>query len=355
MKAPSRAASPATPDLLAGRLLVQATARDLDVPRLADREGSGLVFSGEGAIAAARATRRRGFGRPVLVDRRRYAGNSRVRGTAPLSSRWLADQRDLDVAAVLTDSGYIGAGDEQALTSVLGQAAAAGGEVTAVLPLHMRWLRQDLKKLIFEIVHHEVPVALVLEHPKDPLGTRVAVSGLVELLRTEASVALLGGDVSALGAIAFGARWAAVGMRTNLRHLYPRTHPDRGWHPSGARSALVDAALSIVTVDRILAAWAAAPDAAVWRCPCGTCHERTLDWLQTASEVETNAHTFELLLDRRDELVRTEPGRPREEYWRERCRHALHLYDELGLEELGWDPPAFLRAWTGEQPAATAS
>ncbi|MQA85214.1 MAG: hypothetical protein GEV03_11470 [Streptosporangiales bacterium] len=339
----------ATHGQLTDGLLVQATARDLDVLRLADRDGSGLVFSGEGAIAAARAARRRGFDRPVLVDRRRYAGNSRVRGTAPLSSRWLADQRDLGVTAVLTDSGYIGACDEEALTSVLGGAAsasAAGEAVTAVLPLHMRWLRGDLKKLIYEVLRHEVPVALVLEHPKDPLGTRVAVAGLIELLRTPAPVSLLSSDVSSLGAIAFGARWAAVGMRTNLRHLYPKTDSDRGWHPSGAHSALVDPVLSIVTVDKIFAAWAATPDAPVWRCPCPTCHGRTLDWLQTASEVEVNAHTFELLMRRRDDLVRVEPGRLREQSWREACRHALYRYEELGLEGLGWDPPGFLKAWT---------
>jgi hypothetical protein len=193
--------------------MVQVAAREsLDVLRLADRPGGGLVFTGAGAIEAVHAARRQGFGRPMLTDRRRYAGVSRVRGTARLARSWLTGQRDANVTAVLTDSGYIGDGDTEALRAVLRQAADAGPDVTAVLPLHPHWLRKDSETLAAEVIAHDVPVALVLERHGDPLATHGAVAGVIDLLRTVPSAALLGAGLGALAALAFGAQWAAVGV-----------------------------------------------------------------------------------------------------------------------------------------------
>ena len=107
----------------------------------------------------------------------------RVQGTAPLTKSWMHAQATAGLAAILTDSGYIGRDDEAALGSVLDQAAAADLEAIAVLPLHISWLGEGLKTLVSEVNAHMVPVALVLEHPRDPLGTRWAVSGLTNFLR----------------------------------------------------------------------------------------------------------------------------------------------------------------------------
>ena len=76
-----------------------------------------------------------------------------------------------------------------------------------------------------------MPIALVLEHQKDPLSVLETVRGLVALIRQVPAVGLLCSDVSALGALAFGASWAAVGVRTSLRHLYPA---DGGFCSCGA-------------------------------------------------------------------------------------------------------------------------
>ncbi|HKB30116.1 MAG TPA: hypothetical protein VKD26_04695, partial [Streptosporangiaceae bacterium] len=178
---------------MTGCLTVQVAAREpLEALRLGDRPGGGIVFTGAGAIEAVHAAHRQGFSRPMLTDRRRYAGAARARGTAALARSWLAGQRAANVAAVLTDSGYIGEGDLAALRAVLRQATEAGPDVTAVLPLHPHWLHQDRETLVAEVIEHGVPVALVLEHRGDPLATPRAVAGLINLLRAVPSAALLG-------------------------------------------------------------------------------------------------------------------------------------------------------------------
>jgi len=131
------------------------------------------------------------------------------------------EQRRLGAATVLTDSGYIGERNLTALTSVLSQAADAGDDVTAVLPLHKSWLRTHADLLSVEIRRYGVPVALVVEDPKDPFDAVDALRGLVEVLRSGASVALLCTDMSGLGALCFRAQWAAIGVRSSPRHLYP--------------------------------------------------------------------------------------------------------------------------------------
>jgi len=248
------------------------------------------------------------------------------------------------VPSVLSDSGYVGSGDHHALVSILEQAVSAGPDVTAVLPMHPDWLRGDLPALTAEITAHNAPVALVLEHRDDPLGVLGTVRGLVSLLRQVRAVGLLCTDVSALGALAFGASWAAVGVETGLRHLYPVN--GNGFGPRiRVPSALVDPALALIKVDKIAAGWAATPSDPAWVCCCGVCHGRTLEWLLTATVDEANQHTFELLLDRRDRLVDLLPGSMREQSWRAQCASAAFQYEALALAGVTWEVPSFLRHW----------
>ena len=334
---------PGRAGLLQDHLLVQASADAANIASsLANRSGSGIVLSGPQSLTAGLRLTKTAPGVPLLCDRRRYAGKSRASGRAPFDPRWLDGQRELNVPHVLSDSGYIGRGDVRALAAVLDQAVAAGHDVTAVLPMHTNWLRGDLATLISEVSVRRVPIALVLEHQKDPLSVLETVRGLVALIRQVPAVGLLCSDVSALGALAFGASWAAVGVRTSLRHLYPA---DGGFgSPDGMPSALVDPALALIKVGKIAAAWAATPDDPVWACYCSVCHGRTLDWLLSATAEQANQHTFELLLDRRDGLMSL-PGPLREQSWRAKCASAAFQYEALALVGVAWDVPRFLLNW----------
>lgn len=331
-------------------LLIQVAAKEpAEVLRLADRAGSGLVFTGAGAIEAASAARRHGLEVPMLADRRRYAGATRVPGTARFVPSWLAGQRDAGMRPVLTDSGYIGQGDRAALRSVLRQAAKAGPDVTAVLPLQERWLREDRGTLIAEVTGHDVPVALVLEHPDDPLADPEAVAGLVELLHRAPSVALLGTGIAGLAALAFGATWAAVGVRGSLQRFTPAADgadsppKRRRWRPA-PQEIVAAPVLSFHPIGMVTSASAASGGNPAWACRCSRCHGRTPDWLASAPALDADEHTFDVLLRHAERLRRREAGPAREQAWRTQCRQAMAHYRDLGLAERGWRQPGVITA-----------
>src|SRR5262245_24713040 len=125
---------PGRAGLLQDHLLVQASADTADIAlSLANRSGSGVVLSGPQSLMAGLRLTSPGPTVPLLCDRRRYAGKSRVSGRAPFDPGWLDGQRRLNVPHVLSDSGYIGQGDLRALVTVLDQAVAAGDDVTAAV------------------------------------------------------------------------------------------------------------------------------------------------------------------------------------------------------------------------------
>ncbi|MEV0385281.1 hypothetical protein [Nonomuraea sp. NPDC050643] len=278
------------------RLLVQVSARDVyDAVALAGSPGSGLVFSGQAAHDAVRMVRRHGYDGPVLADRRRYAGSARVRGTARLSADWIADQVESGVTTPLTDSGYIGKGDQEALHAVLEQAVQWEG-VIAVLPLHARWLAEDRTTLTRTVTDYGVPVALVVE---DGPAYRPL------------PLPLLSAGVEALAALAYGAEWAAVGVREVLRHLYPEPHEARGgWRRGGARSAFVPERLAFVPVERL----------GEGTCGCSACHGRPLRHLSGAEELVVNTHNARVLHRLHNRLLRSTH---REQWWHDLMAAAL--------------------------------
>lgn len=253
------------------RLLIQVSARDVyDAVHLAGHPGSGLVFTGHAAHDAVRMVRRQGYDGPVLADRRRYAGSARLRGTVRLSPHWIADQVEAGATAVLTDSGYVGEGDHEALAAILDQ-AGHWDDVIAVLPVHPRWVTRDRRLLLGAIQAYGGQVALVVEDglPYEPLP-----------------VPLMSAGVAAFGALACGAEWAAIGTREVLRHLYPEPHEIKGgWRRGGARSAFVPELLGFVPVERLKGG----------TCPCSTCKGRPLRRLKDAAELEVNTHNSNVL------------------------------------------------------------
>lgn len=253
------------------RLLVQVSARDVyDAVQLAGHPGSGLLFTGHAAHDAIRMVRRHGYDGPVLADRRRYAGSARLRGTVRLSPHWIADQVEAGATAVLTDSGYIGDGDGEALHAVLDQ-AARWDDAIAVLPVHPRWVTRDRRLLLGAVQAYGGRVALVVEDglPYEPLGLPLMSAGW-----------------AAFGALACGAEWAAVGVREVLRHLYPEPHEIKGgWRKGGARSAFVTERLEFVPVEKLRRE----------TCGCSTCKGRMMRWMRDASELEVNTHNSKVL------------------------------------------------------------
>ncbi|GAA4617832.1 hypothetical protein [Saccharopolyspora hordei] len=341
-------------DPIAGTLFIQCEASEAEetADLVEQRLGAGLVITGRDALNAARLLRERGFDAPLLCDAARYAGKNRLRATASFSRQWLALQRDLGLP-VLTDSGYVGEGDVDGLRTIVRQAQQWGDGVIACLPLHQSWLRNSrhLQVLQAEIRDSGVVVALVLEHQADPFGVQAVLRGFLTLLATGSPVLLLRSDVSAVGALCFGAVAAAAGTRSKLRHLYPVL--DGGPPRPPLTSVFVKHCLSYVSVDKLATAVQLTPDQVEqWECRCDTCNSRTVDRFATMldpSEQRTEAfrHSVEVLLRVHEKLriSRLTPQQVRKT-WVARCSGAGFFHEEIRSNVgVGWNIPAALKAW----------
>ena len=327
---------------LRGSLLVQATPADAGrIASWADRPGGGLVLTGRDGLAAAQGLLADGFGRPVLVDAGRYR-RSRATPVARLSQSWIDWQRAAGLPAALTDTGYIGHGDGEALCSMLDQAAYLGPGVVAVLPLHASWLVDDIERLSAEIAAVEIPVALVIESGGDPLGVMAIVDGLLRLLLLDVPVIVLRADVSGLGVLCCGGYAAAVGLRDNLRRgPVRRVRPD-------PPAVLVPQLLRFIELERLDAAILADPESDLWRCDCEVCAGNELSWLGVTGGLHeaADAHAIASLLRLRDTALAAGAGSNLcQDQWARRCAGAIRRHAELAEALYGLPPQPALDVW----------
>ncbi|WP_433353414.1 hypothetical protein ACQPYV_23085 [Micromonospora saelicesensis] len=344
-------------------LLIQCYSDEaLNVARLARRDNAGLVITArKGNFRATDAASRvyqaarhlrehNNFRQPLLLDAARYAGANRVAARTPFNGTWIRDQRNLGLP-VLTDSGYVGEGDEAGLRDILRRAAEIKSAI-ALLPLHISWLRSApaLDTLLSSVEQAGVPIAVILEHDKDPLGLKNMVRSLLRLLNCPVPVMLLRCDVSALGALCMGALAAAVGTSTSLRHLYPMKDGGGGGGHDPQIAAMVKECLAYISVDKIALAAQADPDDGLWQCACEACHSRPLGQLAIHPWPEQERlafeHSLEVLLDLRDELLPHGSTRAaRTESWRAKCWNAQVRHYEVESNTDKWEPPPFLGGW----------
>lgn len=344
------------PDVLAalrGSLLVQCGTSQVNRSvRVTDRPGGGLVITAErhdlrGLLATARyLVEMTPYRRPILLDAARYAGDNRLPATAPFDPRWRRRQRELGLP-VLTDSGYIGAGDDDGLSSVLRRTAEIEDAI-ALLPLHISWIRDPpmLRRLRTVLRSVGVPVAFVLESKRDPFAVPGVVDGVLDLVGHGPPAMLLRSDTSALGALCSGAVAAAIGTVGALRHLYPRSPgPPPRLGRTRPASAVFRPTLSYKWVSAIARAKRQHPDEPLWSCDCGTCEGRDVDWLTGLTEPEQEVfafqHSMRVLLDLRDELIGGDPSiRDSMLSWCARCAVA-----DSWIRQLGWPDNPALRRW----------
>lgn len=284
----------------------------------------------------------------VMFDANRYFGDSRVIGPADLDHSWIQAQWSTGCRYALTDSPYIGSGNLKALESVLSQTAAFGGRVVAALPLHIDWLLGDADRLIAAINASGVPVALIIEHRRDPFALPKAVLGLLKVLaQVKVNVSLLRCDLSAIGAVAFGASVGAIGTTTSLRHLFPIVAKDTKRRGGGAQiAAYVPSCMTYRTLEKIFDAINA--DFAHqerWKCTCRYCDGELLSGI--VDDVRAYQHSLASIAVMAEDLL-TGSSSPAAmgKSWVEKCRHAQFVNLEIEADTgIHWETPKFLGAW----------
>ena len=228
------------------------------------------------------------------------------------------------------------------LRLVLQRSAQIPGAV-ALLALANWWMYgQGLKLLLPELQAAGMPVALVLEHPKDPLSVDRILRGTVDVLRAGITMLMLRCDPSALGLLANGALAAAYGTRSSIRHLYPVS--SGGGNSKARESALWPAGMALHYRDLLYDAVSASPADPCWVCSCPVCAGQRLDRLDMAPLDEVRAHNSASLLDIRADMAAIPPA-SRPQWWARRCRDAQLAHAAAGAGPVALTCPRSLIGW----------
>lgn len=307
---------------LTGSLLTQVEASEaMALAAVTGQPGGGLVVSGRDALQAVEYLKWRGYPAPMLADRQRYKGNRRKLASQPFDPDWISRQQRLGLSAIIPDAGYAAAGDLPGLRLLLQRSAQVPGAV-ALLALANWWMYgEGLELLIAELQAAGMPVALVLEHGKDPLSVDRILRGTVEVLRAGITMLMLRCDPGALGLLANGALAAAYGTRSSIRHLYPVSGGGGRVNSKARESALWAAGIALHYRDLLYDAVSASPHDPCWLCSCPVCGGQRLDRLDMAPLEEVRQHNSASMLGIRVEIAAVPPNR-RPQWWARRCRDA---------------------------------
>lgn len=201
-----------------------------------------VVASGPAGPRTVRSLRNAGWQGIALFDRAAYLDPS-----MPLDvEKWFEEQRQAEADRLLTPSRFVSSEvghlsfDDQIETEVL---LATESDATCVIAIDYRWLTKSAQhdEMLRSLCALACPVALVLADRGDPLGHLGAVDALVAVIRRVSQLSLLRIDHAGVGALAFDAAHASIGLSTMLRHAVPPTTTAQAIpHDRTARVFLID-------------------------------------------------------------------------------------------------------------------
>ncbi|MFC1421278.1 hypothetical protein [Streptacidiphilus cavernicola] len=345
------------PTVLADRVLLQVghrrSARYRD---WVDFSHSGLVLTGQGALAKAGQLREEGFEAALVVDEARYTlaeatpqapfpgiddGPAPLFGE-PLEHLMLAQLAFADVA--LTPTGYLPAGADQALEAAALQVARLGDpRVVFAVPMDAGWLYPGVLEYLADVLSTVPgPKAVMIGGRPDP---RIAAAGLARLLELVPGTGVLRTGLGAFGGLALGAGFTAFGVDASMRQLLP---PAAAPAPSGGGPGspavlfpeLMNLFLGLTLAQRF--------DGDAPQCRCAHCQGEPLDrFLSMAQQVPAAGHNAAVLMEWVRQLHAVGTG-ARGAWWQDRCQKALDAYavwnNRIG-QKRGFTAWADLFAW----------
>ena len=306
------------------------------VAAAADLAGA-VTVSGPGGPEIIRKLRDLGLDCSVLFDGMGYAD---MHSLAP--DDWVGAQRAIGAACPLLPGAFL-AWDRYDNTEFIvivqeQSRVAAGLGATMLFAIDVRWIARKTEVVIDALMSANQPVALVLAHRDDPLSERRAVQGLRRVVQRVNRVSLLRSDHGAVGALAFGARHASVGLTTSTRHYAP---PAAGaWRRPGQSARLFVRPLLDWFLASQVAGWTAAGEAIVCNLPC--CHGQSLARFLDP-DLDADWHNMNALADLADYVINAPKSDRASEFLRQ-CRSATAWYDLAGFNGPE-KPKAQLTGW----------
>lgn len=286
--------------------------------------GDALTVAGPNGPNIVRKLRESGFDTPALFDGLGYTDKE-----APNVESWIDAQVRACADQVLLPGVFVPwdkDGVPQLVSIVAEQArVAAAFDATLLIAIDARWLARRYETLTDVLLAAERPIAVVLADAADPLADGRAVTGLRWLAARLSHLSVLRCDHGALGAVAFGADHASIGLTTSTRH-----YAAVGMKPF---RVLDDSARLFL---RRLLDWFRAAQLAGWSaagteliCPLQCCEGGALDRYLDADR-DATWHNMNALADFADLIVGA-PSTDRSTVFLEACRSAASRYGIAGM------------------------
>jgi hypothetical protein len=352
---------------LTDRILVHASAGRGEGARarllgLLPAQASGLALRGAQAEAQVRQLREAGFDGALLIDSESYA---RAAATAEVPfvlphpelfsvtlDQVLQGQLDCGATAALTPTGYLRAGDGDALKSAANAAAALSrDDVMLSVPIDIAWLNEDnIGQLIAVLARLNTPKAVFLGGQFDPLERyKAAVANLRRLVAEAGHVAVLRTDLTGFDVLAHGAFAASIGTGGSLRHMIPvGERPQAVDAKDPSPSVLFPELMAFFRGSKLAKRFANAKPP---MCLCAACDGRRLDtFLGSRERAAAHAHGVRVWSEWLADMLEQPTLADRAAWWRNRCLAAVAEHEVVSAQigQAGAFEPAMpLKAWAG--------
>jgi len=196
--------------------------RNAERIRLCAGFADAVVVSGPNGPAVVNTLRAEGWHHPVLFDRAGYRDEP---GSIDREA-WIAAQLDAGSDRILTPGCWVSAksADPSFADQIERDANLARSHMaTLVIAIDHRWLTQskrfdDMRATLGVL---DVPAALILGDGGDPLRYQGSVDSLVALTTTVSGLSFIRIDHAGIGALAFDAAHAGLGLQASHRHAVP--------------------------------------------------------------------------------------------------------------------------------------
>jgi len=318
---------------------------DRERVRACAEQADAVVVAGLKGPSAVRRLRESGWSGTALFDAMRYD-----KWESKLDPhQWFDEQQAAGADRILTPGQWVGAQPEHASFEAQAEEevrlAVAHG-ATCLLAIDRRWLSKSLlaDEMRQRLQDLPVPVALVLGDQGDPMSYSGAVDGLVAMSKSVDKLSILRCDQVGIGALAFGAVHASLGLTTSHRHVVP----------PGVQSFAKRGDRSVRVFVRDLLDWFTASTISEWstasvspNCQESCCEGQRIDrFLDERRKNEADLHNRTVLAALAEEILQApvEDGVRRQEFGRI-CREAVARYGTMGSWMTEIKPKRQLTQW----------
>ena len=264
----------------------------------------------------------------------------------PSTDAWLDRQRSPGVSQLLAPGVWVPQGELAVVSAYLERVAGFDEPslVAAVLALEAGWLTEGVDALLDVVRLTDLPIAIVLGDPNDPLERSGSVRGLIALARELGPrLMVLRCDLAAIGAVAGGAGLGSVGTSSTVRHVVPPGKPAGGSRSDDSPSVLIREHLAF----RRGSLLEQARDMGLrFHCSCDVCDGRSLDRFVDRTWADEAAEHSWLQVQAVAEGVLDAPVRSRLGAWRHHCAQAVATIEEHSSKaRMQFGIPGALRQW----------